>query len=1208
MRIKRLEIVGFKSFCDRTVFHFNEPITGVVGPNGCGKSNVVDAIRWCMGEQSARHLRGKAMEDVIFAGSDRRGPLGYCEVSLTFENDGRVPIDYLQYSEITVGRRLFRDGTSEYFLNKTPCRLRDITEFFLGTGIGTRAYSIIEQGRVGLIVTSKPEDRRFLIEEAAGITKYKLKRKAAEKKMELAQQNLLRISDVIAEQDKQLATLRRQAEKAERYKRYRAELRDLELWNYSHRWLALLLEERVYAGLLGAAVEARDQAQAEILRHESQLSTTRLELAEQERQLAEQAEALHALDKAVRLGEAENEHARRERERLLAQAEQLAQELALLAEQSACSRADQERMAAQLAEVEASGAGHDGEIRACEEAQRQARQELNQVSRLADQAKAEIARHNAEIARHEAHERSTLRHQQDLALRLQRNAEEQRRLQQRQQELTQQVEEQQQRLQGLQAEKVNLVKARAALEERHKDLKLQISRLEREVDQLRGELHRRRARLQSLHEIAAKYEGFAQGTRALLTRAQRNEIAGIRGVVADVLLAPAELEVALEAVLGERLEALIVEEQRHAVAAIELLRKGGEGHASFVPLEARPTRPSDRPQLPDDQTQIKGVRGRIIDMVQAAPGYEAVLDALLGKVLLVDSLEHALAYFRVASEDGSLPPGGLVVTLDGTLCDGHGVLSGGQRSQGASVLAQKRELRELEALVSELAARLREQDEQLAVSRAELAHLGRQLEEMQRAGHQGEMQILALDKDLARSREELVRTTHRLQVLREEEAELVEQEKRLLREAEEARLEVRNARERLVQWEAERERHGQLQLHLMERVEELGHQLMQLKVQLAARREKIAAIQASLSRLEREERDRAAQVARLSREADAARARAAQIAVEIEQRTATLLEQVAARTRLAEEMQVQRAAYEERRGTLSEAESTLRERRGREAGLVREVSRLQMRLSELGTQRRHLEEAVLERHRVALSEVVHDYHLRPQFPEQAERRIVELRDLIERMGEINLMAIEECRELEKRHSFLLGQKQDLETALRQLQQAIAHINQTCRQRFREVFDLVNAKFQEIFPRCFLGGQARLVLTREDDLLESGIEIIAQPPGKKNQSVELLSGGEKAMTAVALIFAIFLIKPSPFCLLDEVDAPLDEANVGRFNDLIRDLTDRCQFILITHNKRTMQIADTLYGVTMEEPGVSKVVSVHLNDLGSLERRAARARAA
>ena len=1213
MRIKKLDIVGFKSFCDRSIIRFDSPITGVVGPNGCGKSNVVDAIRWCMGEQSAKHLRGKAMEDVIFQGSDRRGPLGYCEVSLTFENDGRLPVEYLQYTEVTVTRRLFRDGTSEYYLNKTPCRLRDITEFFMGTGIGTRAYSIIEQGRVGMIVSSKPEERRFLIEEAAGITKYKLRRKAAEKKLELTKQNLLRVSDVVSEQERQLASLKRQAEKAERYKRYRAELRDIELWGYSQRWLGLLLEERVYQGLVEAAGEGLQAAETARLTMEAELSALRLTLSGDEQGIGDMQEELYALDNEVRLGEAENEHARKEEGRLLEQAQRLRAEQDQLHLRSEEAAAELLRLQGELAALESLGEGQGDRVSGLEAALRAHKEALSAKQREADGIKAEIARQNQEIARSEAAERSGRRQIDDLSSRLLRFEDEVKRLVSRKAELEDEIAGQEQRLGGLHEAKLGLAKTRQAAEERVKDLRLLVSRLDKEVDHVKNELARKRARLHSVSELSARNEGFSLGSRMLLKRKKEAEdraggkAAGRAGeagaeaarTVADLVIAPAELEVALDAVLGDRLGALLVDTQDEGAASIQYLRDKGEGKATLVPMDARPTRPSDRPPRPDEEAAALGVRGRLLDLIQKKPFYEAVLDALLGHVLVLDTLEHALTYYKSASEDGSLAPGALLVTLDGVLVDGHGAMTGGaQKGQGASVLSYKRELRELTAEVARLEEQWKAQDEQLAVSKKEQQHLQQQLEELGKAGHQGEMQMLSLDKDLAKAREEQHRTAHRLEVLGREQGELAGQRESLERESEEARLLLRGARDMLVQLEGQLDGQSREHVKLLEAVEAAGSELTQVKVQAAAHREKLASTRQSLARIESEQRERGQALERKAQEERGCYQKAAQLATEVSSRGAGLSERAGRRQRLAEEHQMARSAYEQKRQELGSREVELQKRRDRESSEVKQGLKLKARLGEIQLARQHVEEAVLEKHRVAVADVVSDYHLRPQVKKTDEERAKELRDLIERMGEINLTAIDEYRELEQRHGFLVAQKTDLETALGQLEQAIVLINKTSRQRFREVFDLINAKFQELFPRCFTGGQARLGLTTSDDVLEAGVEIFAQPPGKKNQSVELLSGGEKAMTAVALIFAIFLIKPSPFCLLDEVDAPLDEANVGRFNDLIRSMTDRSQFILITHNKRTMQIADTLYGVTMEEPGVSKVVSVNLNDMSKL----------
>lgn len=1199
MRIKRLEIIGFKSFCDRAVVRFEDPITGVVGPNGCGKSNVVDAIRWCMGEQSAKHLRGKAMQDVIFSGSDKRGPLGFCEVSLTFENDGRVPVEYLQFTEVTVTRRLFRDGTSEYYINKTPCRLRDITELFMGTGIGTRAYSIIEQGRVSQIISAKPEERRFLIEEAAGITKYKLRKKAAEQKLEQTRQNLLRLSDVVAEQERQLASLKRQADKAERYKRYRAELRDIELWGMSQRWLGLTLEARVFFDLVAQSAEALIQVEAARQAIEAELSAGRLTLAEEETRLSQLQEELYVLDNQVKLSEAENEHAKREETRLLETARKLRSEQEALYERASQAAAELQKLIEDRESLSQEDLGRDDRSVQLELDLRTSKERLAALQKTADGIKAEVTQQHAEIARSEASERSLTRQVEDLEVRLGRGEEEAKRLRDRKAELDEEIYAQEKQLGGLQKARIDLSRSKEEAEERVKDLKLLTSRLDKEVDHLKGELHRKKARVHSLGELAARNEGFSLGSRMLLKRAGGQDPPK---TIADLIVAPAELELALDAVLGERLGALVTPSHKDALDAISYLRQQGEGKAFLVPEDARPTRPGERPARPDEEARSQGIRGRLLDLIERKPGFDAVLDALLGSVLVVDTVEHAVAYYRVASEDGSLPPAASLVTLDGVVIDGHGTVVGGaQKGQGASVLAVRRELRELSQQVAVDEERFTTQEEQLVIGKKELLHLQEQLAELQKAGHQGEMQLLSLDKDLLKAREELHRVSHRLDVMDRERDELSTRRDDMVRESEELRLLLRGARDRLQVLEDQLEAHSRSQVGLFDSVDKLGHELTQLKVSQAAHREKVVATERAISRLRQEEVERATRIDKLGAEERDCYKRAAQLATECHTRGSTISEQADRRTILGEELQVMRNGYEHKRGALASREMELRERRDRENKQGKEALAHKARLSELDVQKRALEESIIERHRVRVEDIISDYHLRPQVSRADEERAAELRELIDRMGEINLTAIDEWNELSKRHGFIVSQKTDLETAIAQLEQAIVLINKTSRQRFQQVFELVNGKFQELFPRCFVGGNAHLKLVGSEDILEAGIEIFAQPPGKKNQTVELLSGGEKAMTAVALIFAIFLIKPSPFCLLDEVDAPLDEANVGRFNELVRSMTDRSQFILITHNKRTMQIADTLYGVTMEEPGCSKVVSVNLQEVGRLQAR-------
>jgi chromosome segregation protein len=1187
VRIKKIEITGFKSFCDRTILTFDQPITAIVGPNGCGKSNVVDAMRWCMGEQSAKHLRGKEMQDVIFAGSDSRGPMGMAEVSLTFENDGRVPLEYMSYAEITVTRRLFRDGTSEYLLNKVPVRLRDVVDLFLGTGVGTKAYSIIEQGRIGLIVSSKAEDRRLLIEEAAGITKYKTKKKAAERKMEATRQNLTRVSDILGEIGERLGALRRQAQKAERYKRYKAEMRDIELWSASHRWLGFVAQAKIAAA---AADELSTRAQAEaseLGERELAIETARVDAMEEERRLGALQERLYAVDGRVRLCESEMEFQSREADQLEASGHAQRGEIEELGRRHAEIAAERTAAEAGLCELDRAAAELAAQLSAAEDAYRAARAELLQVQAEVDGHKQAIARAETEMARADEAARSLERRAADLATRIDRIQAEEALSHGRIEEHGQLARALGKRLGSLRQTKLELGSQREEHEARLEQLKSEVARSEIELETLRTELHRRRSRHASLEEIQERYEGFQRGVRAIMQSEQRAP--GVRGLVADIVQAPAEYEAAVEAVLGEKLGSIVVESCEVGVEAIDYLKQRSEGRGTFIPVDLAAT----RAPVPATDSVPPGARP-LLELVGYDRNYDRVATYLFGDTVVVEDLQHALDLWRGGARS-------TFVTREGEIVDPHGIVTGGSRDGGAGVLGQKRELRELEEIIARLESDYQEVLQRHVTTKAEITALGRTLEAVQKDSHQGEIEILSSEKDLGRSQGELERLRARAESLSQERVELEAARVAALAQMEEER-------QRLLAAAAAHDGATRALLGLKEqaegllaRVDNAATQTTDLKVRAAQAREQQAAAHKQATRLGELDAELGERTARLERAIADGQARATvlrEAVARAQDERAQLAEESRA---LAEQLRTGRAAYEERLGALAQAEAAWKSLRQQHDATTEALHAERAHLSDLERERVHVEETMMERYQAELARHVGDYHLRAPVGEADDARLRELRGLIERMGEINLMAIEECAELEKRFEFLSTQKGDLELALDQLEKAIARINRASKARFQETFEAVNAKFQEVFPRLFRGGQAHLALTAAEDVLEAGVEIIAQPPGKKLQGVELLSGGEKALTAVALIFAIFLIKPSPFCLLDEVDAPLDEANVIRYNELVSEMTDRSQFIVITHNKRTMEIADQLYGVTMEEAGISKIVSVNLSKSG--EKRAA-----
>jgi len=1202
MRIKRIELLGFKSFCDRVSLDFQNAATGIVGPNGCGKSNVVDALRWAMGEQSARHLRGKTMEDVIFNGSDSRGPSGFAEVSITFDSDGMVPVEFMAFSEITVTRRLHRDGTSEYLINKIPSRLRDITNLFLGTGVGTKAYSIIEQGRIGLIVSARPEDRRHFIEEAAGITKYQRRKRAAERKMDATRQNLLRVSDVLDEIGKRLGSLRRQAQKAERYKRYRDEMKDIELWSASHRMLETMGELQYQQTVVGQLQQQKEAAQAEMDHREADLEAARLSAMEVERQVNTLNEHLYALDNRIKLDENTIKFHNHEAQELEQRAEDARAEVLELQHQLQASNVELEANQSEATRLQELRGDLAGQVSVRDEILAGLREEHVDVARTVEQERDNIAMAEQTTARSEASLRALLQRRRELQQRLDRQREELGRLLERMGALAAAEQNLGGELSGLRLSVEELQQKRGEVKARLEQLEDESRRGETELEVVRTELHRRRSRVTSLREIQERYEGFSRGTRAIMKKREDRNDVGILGLVADVVDAPARYETALEAVLGQRLGTVIVEDDRVGLDAISYLKDSAEGRSSFIArwvhgggvLDKAPVgfvwEPAREEQALDCggmQVSGPGVHGPMLGLIQFDREYRQVAQTLLGDVVVVESLERALDMWDTVESK-------TLVTLDGEILEPDGTVTGGSLdAEMSGVLRQKREIKELVEIIADLEQQYKTTLDAHVAVKTEMAGLEQLLEQVTREGHEGDKDIITREKDLSR-------VTSEVQALQARQQELEQESEQVRQRLDTLELEEEQLREEMLQASDQKQLGGDI-TYLLGRegtrisrlVEQAAAAVTDLKVDLAQADGSWRSMLDNVQRIQHQQADKLERIERLEQSnADGLR-RAGELREQVAQLERELQGLVTQRADCQDHLQQGRAEYEARVAEVGEFEVELKRVRGQVGELGVELGRLQLKLSELQLNLGHLEEQIWERYREQLRRVAGDYHMRLPVTEEELDRLSKLRELIDRMGEINLTAIEEYDELNERHEFLATHKQDLEGALGQLQRAIQKINRASRKRFRETFDLVNSKFQEVFPRLFKGGRARLVLTDEENLLESGVEIIAQPPGKKLQSIELLSGGEKALTAVSLIFSMFLVKPTPFCLLDEVDAPLDEANVGRFNQLVRETSEISQFILITHNRRTMEIVDRLYGVTMEEPGISKLVAVSLS---------------
>lgn len=1184
MHIKKLEIYGFKSFCDRTVIHFDQDIVGVVGPNGCGKSNIVDALRWCMGEQSARQLRGRSMEDVIFAGSDNRQPLGFAEVTLTLANDDperatSLPIEYRDYPEISVSRRLFRDGTSEYLINKTQVRLRDITDLFLGTGVGTRAYSIVEQGKIGMVVSGKPEERRLLIEEAAGITKYKHRKKQAEKKMDLTRQNLLRVGDIVLEIERNLTSLKRQASKAERYLAYRREYDDLVLHEASHRWLEIAAGVRFLEETRDEAQEIAQRKKTELDAREAKLEAARAEGLRLEQETERRQNAAFLADNDVRGCEAETTRAL-DRFRHLAERRRHSADEMQKADIDV-GRLDHERQVAQadLRQLDERETGESEKLSVEESTlagldarQRDAEARAAELQNIFATSTACAAAAQERLASFERRV-SEMHQQRDRSL-----ADAQR-FHEDQGELERSREQALARCSQLDRDHAAASERVEALATEMRVLRESLVARERELETAKSELSQQRGRLRTLEEVHARHEGVGSGARALV----ETRDPAVSSLAADVVEAPEHLIDAFAGLLGDRLQSVMIADMSRAPDLLGRLAEQRSGRATLIPVSPPYVAASNRSDLVGP-----GVLGPIIDFLAFAPEHEPVVRLLVSDAVLVESDE-------VARRCHTLGEHRTVVTLTGNVYWSDGTVSGGAGDAvAAGLLQQKRQLRDARQTV---AAKQTEVDKLVgdhAALRVRMSECGEVLDQARAAERGVQIESVTAHNDLRRIEDRLAAIGSRLSEI---ERALGELDIGL----DEAAREHKESERMLLEAQAQASQASE-QLDLVQNaVRELAEQATaqsarctERKIAFATVRQQAAAARQTIDRLTRSIDELSARRSRLENDALEDAKQQGETAASMFALRERMQTFVTAAAEAQTEFDKRRKALDDVRNTLGICEADIKFVRKECESTIDIVRQHELAIQKIALERNHLLERIAEKFRgLHLGKVVGDYHMR-RAPDDVHRaRIQELANLIERMGPVNLEAMAEYEETSKRYSFYTTQKADLEQALRDLEIAIQQMNRESRRLFRETFDGINERFKEVFPRMFRGGRAHLALTNPDDLLETGVDIVAQPPGKNIGSIDLLSGGEKALTAASLIFAIFLHRPSPFCVLDEVDASLDEANVVRYADMIRSMTDRSQFILITHIKRTMQSVDVLYGVTMQEPGVSRVVSVKVN---------------
>jgi chromosome segregation protein len=1182
MRIKSISMRGFKSFMDKASFHIPSGISAFVGPNGCGKSNVVDAIRWVMGEQSPKQLRGRQMEDMIFSGNGSLKPVGMAEVTLTLEDAEELN----GASEISVTRRLYRSNESDYLINNLPCRLRDIQDLFMGTGLGNRSYSIIAQGEIGSIIEQKPEETRRLLEEAAGITKYKARREESLRKISLTQENLSRVQDLLGEIKRGMNSLKRQAHKARRFKQASSEIHRLELVLDAYTYAELTSEKDKRRKVIDDLTEKAQLLEARLAESEERIETANTELIEEERHLSGLKESVFSLREEGRKNEDALNHLSAEQERLKTSELKLGAEKEEIGEKLREFQSEIEGINSRVGELQEWIQDLSHHRAEHESAFRDKRLTLEGLKEELKTGESKVIELTSEEARCRGEMRNLSETLNRLAARkdaLEGESKEiAKRLDALSAALNKKREKRKEAAGSLGLVENDLQEARARQDEMEERKRVKES--ERLAAESESSLLR--SQVSTLESLIVGYEGYQSGVRAIMSSPELKTNRGdkILGVVADFIQVDPEFEIAVEAVLAERLQYVIVSRQEDGQEAVEYLRAKERGRSYFLPLEDFRT---EKP-LGTFEVSLNGYR-LLSEHVTAPERFSPLIKSFLGNAAMVENLSEALSVWKKDKGQQTL------VTPEGDLVDKRGVISGGRLGKESSgLLARRRKQRELQG-------RLRETEKLVATLHTVVEELNLQLDSqarlIERLDHERQSHvhdIEAIDKDLF--------------LIEKESEQLVQQSQYLVQELEALRADkdekssqIGDLEEKLSEYQRERE-------EIQQSVADKGSQVEALEQALDDSKESLSELAVRYNQHKEEEKGLVRERERIDQFIGEMEARVQKIEREI---TATLQGLKSCVSREQEISNSLAATCEKREGLEKESAELEQQCGVLKTRLQEEEKKSAVVREEIGVIRDQINDARIREAEVdfqinnILSQASRDTGINLQrdyreyldddfSKDHYESRLQDYKAMKERIGDVNLLAIGEYEELKERYDFITTQQQDLLASIDSLNKAIRRINRISKRKFLHTLDKVDEQLKRVFPILFDGGSARLRLVDENLPLESGVLVEVQPPGKRVVHMGLLSGGEKALAAMALLFAVYLIKPSPFIIMDEVDAPLDEANTDRFNRLLLEIEKSSQVIMVTHNRKTMEVAERLYGMVMGKSSVSKVVSVDLKD--------------
>ena len=1184
MYLKSIEVHGFKSFANKIVFDFHKGITGIVGPNGSGKSNVADAVRWVLGEQSVKQLRGSSMQDVIFAGTENRKPLSYAYVAITLDNsDHQLAIDY---EEVTVARRLYRSGESEYLINGSPCRLKEVSELFYDTGIGKEGYSIIGQGQIDRILSGKPEERRELFDEAAGIVKFKKRKATAQKKLENERDNLVRVNDILAELERQVGPLERQSEKAKTYLKKKSELKEYDVNMF-------LLESEQIRSQQKDVEDKFQIADAQLKESNADYEKIRTEYEQLGQSMAQMDEKINSirenisntsvmkekLESQIQILTEQIHTAEMTDEHLQSRLDAIDQEKAQRSEQSATYIAEKEKLDEQLLETQNRQneaqeklAAVQQEIARCNQGIENGQKELyellnNKAGIQSKQQRFDTMLEQINIRKAELGKRLLDRKTQEADLNVV-------------------LSDYQKELEAVSLEIIDLKKKEEELTGKEKEWRDKLRENGRKLEENQTAFHKQQSRLESLKNIAERYDGYGNSIRKVMEQKASNP--GLLGVVSDLIQVEKKYETAIETALGGNIQNIVTEDENTAKKMIGFLKQNRLGRATFLPLTSVSAKGNPKNETLLDEEGVLGIANRL---VKCDKKYDEVAAYLLGRVLVVDTIDHAIALAK--KNHYSLH----IVTLEGEYLSPGGSMTGGAFKNSSNLLARKREIEELEQKVDSIRKELsdlknRREDIRTAIelNADELDQVKEELQQKYLVQNTAKMNVDRAKQQRNESEAVFTGLMGEKQQIEQQIEEIDNNKKQILDEIEYSKKREQEINEEANEFQKILEEQAKLE-------NEASQKLSNIQLETANIKQKVEFAQVNIDRINGEVEKFDVERADLLENAAQSKEDAKKKQQDIEEIKKTIAASGESHGKLEEEL----------RESVAKKEQMSADYRGffqKQEEISKRCNDLDKEIFRLNNQREKLKEAG----EYQTNYLWEEYELTPHAALELQndiyddltalkKMVAEVKDEIRKLGDVNVNAIEEYKEVSERYQFLKGQHDDLVEAEQTLVGIIEDLDSGMRKQFSEKFAEIQKEFDASFKHLFGGGHGTLELVEDEDILECGIRIIAQPPGKKLQNMMQLSGGEKALTAIALLFAIQALKPSPFCLLDEIEAALDDSNVTRFASYLNKLTKNTQFIVITHRRGTMAAADRLYGITMQEKGVSTLVSVNLieNDL-------------